>query len=204
MWRAVLRATILAAVLTAGGPTRAWLVYTDRDDPLQWVVEIEQSYGDIVALHSLPPPLNRVMRSSDELPPPVFRWRYDRDAEGLAILAVNQDGQGRIGFEFIVREPIEGQRLGAAAVLIDGNGMPLHTFYARADTVGGTFAAGARHRHISLVLHRAPDWWRSVEAIAFFSMRYHPQQELDDEEVWEAMRRVVGNFTKGQGTEQRE
>lgn len=203
MRRAMLWAMSMAAALAAGGPASAWLIYPDRDEPLRWVVEIERPYGDVVALGSLPPPFNTLVRSSGGQAPPIFRWLYGRDAEGLAILSVDEDGQGRIGFEFILREPIEGQRLGAAAVLIDGSGTPLHSFYARADTVDGTFPAGARHRHVSLDLRRAPDWWRSVQAIAFFSMRYHPQQELDDEEVWQAMRRAVWKLTKGQGTEQR-
>jgi hypothetical protein len=203
MRRAMLWATIMAAALTAGGSARAWLIYTDRDDPSQWVVEIDRPYGEVVALGSLPPPFNTLVQPPGEPQPPIFRWRYGREARGMAIFAADKGGRARIGFEFILREPIEGQRLGAAAVLISGDGTPLHTFYARADTVGGTFAGGARHRHVSLALERPPDWWRGVGSIAFFAMRYYPQQELDDADVWEAMRRAVRNFTKGKGTEQR-
>ena len=135
--------------------------------------------------------------------PVLYRWRYDREAEGLAFIVVDSRGHGRVGFEFILREPIEGQRLGAAAVLVGKDGRALHTFYARADTIGGTFAGGARHRHISLSAARAPAWWGEVEAVAFFNMRYYPQQKLGDAEVWQAMRRAVGHVWKGQGTEQR-
>ena len=203
MRRIHLQAIAVAAVLAASAPAYAWLIYTDRDDPSQWVVEIEQPFGDVVSLRSLPHPFNKVVQPAPLTEPLLYRWRYGREAEGMAYLDVDGSGRGRMEFEFIVREPINGQRLGAAAVLVAKDGTPLHTFYARADTVGDAFAGGARHHHVSMMLERAPEWWGKVDAIAFFNMRYYRQKALSDDEVWAAMRRAVANFSKGQGTEQR-
>jgi hypothetical protein len=202
MRRAMLFAVVLAAALVAV-PARAWLIYTDRDDPSQWVVEIEQPYGDLVKLSQLPQPAGALVQTEELAQPIFYRWRYDRQAEGLAFIAVDRRGHGRAGFEFILRQPIEGQRLGAAAVLVGKDGEAKHSIYVLANTVGGTFPGGARHRHISLSIERAPAWWADVEAIAFFNMRYYPQQKLGDAEAWEAMQRAVSNVRKGQGTEQR-
>jgi hypothetical protein len=202
MRRAILSAVTLSAALAAGSAD-AWLIYPDRDDPSQWVVEIEQPYGDLVRLASLPKPAGTLVQPTPASQPILYRWRYAKEAEGMASIAVNRQGHGRIEFEFILRQPIEGQRLGAAAVLVGKDGRAMHTFYARADTVGGAFADGARHRHISLAADRSPEWWDKVDAIAFFTMRYYPQKALDDDQVWEAMRRAVAYFSKGQGTEQR-
>ena len=204
MRRATLFALSLAAALIAAGTARAWLIYPDRDDPAQWVVEIERSYGDLVRLDQLPPSHRMLVQPEGAAQPILYRWRYDREAEGLAFIAVDSQGHARVGFEFILRRPpLDGQRLGAAAVLIGKDGKAMHTFYARADTIDGTFAGGARHRHVRLSADRAPDWWGQVKAIAFFNMRYYPQQRLGDDEVWDAMRRAVSNVRKGQGTEQR-
>jgi hypothetical protein len=203
MRRAMLFALVLAAALVAAGGADAWLIYTDRDDPSQWVVEIEKPYGDVVKLSQLPQPAGALVQPGESSQPIFYRWRYQREAEGLAFIAVDGRGRGRAGFEFILRQPIEGQRLGAAAVLVGKDGKAMHTIYVLADTVGGTFAGGARHRHISLSIDRAPAWWAQVDAIAFFNMRYYPQQKLGDAEAREAMRRAVSNFRKGQGTEQR-
>lgn len=198
MRRVVLGAMIFA-VLAADA--RAWLLYTDRDDPARWIVEIEQTYGDVVALTSLPPPLNTLVRQAGAPPVPVFRWRYGREAAGEAVLVIDEHGRGKIDFTFELRQPLDGQRLGAAVVLVAGDGTPLHTFYARTGMMEDAVAAGAQHR-VGLALERTPSWWRGVSSLAFFSMRYYPQQELDDAEVQEAMRRAVGNFTKGRGSEQ--
>lgn len=198
------RAFVLAAMLAAGTPANAWLIYTDRDDPSQWVVEIEKPYGDLVALRSLPRPFDRLVRAKETPEPLLYRWTYEREAIGSAILAVDEAGQARIEFEFVARDLIEGQRLGAAVVLVGNEGRPLHTFYARADSSGGVFADGTRSHRVRLAVDRAPGWWRQVDAIAFFYMSYHPLQKLDDDQVWTAMRRAVRNFVKAQGTEQRE
>ena len=116
---------------------------------------------------------------------------------------MGEDGQGHIEFEFVARKLIDGQRLGAAAVLVASDGTPLHTFYARADTLGGLFDDGTKFHRVRLDLERKPEWWGKVDAIVFFNMSYHPIQKLDDAGVWAAMQRAVWHFTKGQGTEQR-
>ena len=83
------------------------------------------------------------------------------------------------------------------------DGTPLHTFYARADTLGGVFDDGTKFHRVRLALERPPEWWGKVDAIVFFNMTYHPIQKLDDDGVWAAMQRAVWHFTNGQGTEQR-
>jgi hypothetical protein len=203
MWRATLVATMLAAALPAGGPAGAWLLYPDRDDPSRWIVEIEQPYGDVVALGSLPKPFSTIVQPDGEAEPLLYRWRYGRQAVGSAVLTVNREGRGTIEFAFFARDLIDGQRLGAAAVLVAEDGTPLHTFYARADSSEGRFADGTAYHRVHLTLDRARHWWQAVDAIAFFNMTYHPLQKLDDEQVWAAMRHAVRRFTKGQGTEQR-
>lgn len=202
MRRVILCAIVLAAAMSAGKPVGAWLLYPDREDPEKWIAEIEKPYGDVVALRSLP--LNPLTRSTARQKPLSFRWHYDRAAEGRAFLAIDDNGRGSIEFEFLVREPIDGQRLGAAAVLVAGDGTPLHTFLALTDAVGVGFEGGAKHQHIRLSLDRPPNWWGNVGAIAFLTMRYYPQQELDDTEARAAMRRAVQNFTQGRGSEQTE
>ena len=49
---------------------------------------------------------------------------------------------------------MDGQRLGAAAVLVARDGTPLHTFYARADTLGGVFDDGTKFHSVKLALER--------------------------------------------------
>ena len=199
----LLQAMVLAAAITASGPAGAWLVYPDRDDPARVIVEIEQPYGDVVPFADLPPPFNRVAHGGEGPASLLFRWAYKREAIGSAFLDVGEDGQGHIEFEFVARKLIDGQRLGAAAVLVASDGTPLHTFYARADTLGGLFDDGTKFHRVRLDLERKPEWWGKVDAIVFFNMSYHPIQKLDDAGVWAAMQRAVWHFTKGQGTEQR-
>ena len=203
MRRCLLQAMVLAAALTASGPAGAWLVYPDRDNPDRMVVEIERPYGDIVHFSNLPAPFNKVIHSGEGPASLLFRWPYDRQAVGSAFLDVDEDGQGHIEFEFFARQLVDGQRLGAAAVLVDSSGTALHTFYARADTLGGVFDDGTKFHRVRLAVERPLEWWRKVDAIVFFNMSYHPVQKLDDEGVWAAMRRAVAHFTRGQGTEQR-
>jgi hypothetical protein len=184
----------------AGQPAGAWLIYPERDDPARMIVEIERPYGDLVPFAALPGQFGTPVQTTQGPETLSYRWRYGRIAEGMAFLRVNEDGAGAIEFEFRAREPIEGQRLGAAAVLVAGDGTPLHSLYARTDT--GSFGDAATHR-VVLAIDRPPDWWRRVTGIAFFYMIYHPLQKLDDEGIWRAMRQAVGHFTRGQGTEQR-
>ena len=139
MRSSLLHAMALAAAVTFSGPAGAWLIYPDRDDPDRLIVEIERPYGDRVPFGSLPPPFNRLVRGRAGAQSLVFRWPYEREAIGSAFLDVDQSGVGHIAFEFVARKLVDGQRLGAAAVLVAKDGTPLHTFYARADTLGGVF-----------------------------------------------------------------
>ncbi|BCH23808.1 hypothetical protein [Mesorhizobium sp. L-8-3] len=203
MRSALFCALMFAADMLAAGPAAAWLLYPDRDNPRHMVVEIEKATGDLVAFRSLPPPYNNVVQSVQGPERFTFRWRYGKDGEGSAFMRVDEDGQGTIQFDFTAREKLGDRRFGAAAVLVADDGTPLHTFYARADLADGSFGRGELHHRVSLDVERAPAWWRKVGAISFFSMTYYPLQKLDDEGVWRAMRQAVGNFSKGQGTEQR-
>lgn len=199
----LLHAMVLAAAITVSRPAGAWLIYPDRDDPSRMIVEIERSYGDVVRFGNLPPPFNDVVHRSEGPQTLLFRWPYGREAIGSAFLVVDRKGQGRIAFEFFARKLVEGKRLGAAAVLVAKDGTPLHTFYARADTLGGEFDDGTKFHRVSLAVERPLEWWRGVDAIVFFKMTYHPIQKLDDAGVWAAMQRAVWHYTKGRGTEQR-
>jgi hypothetical protein len=199
----LLHAIALAAALIASSPAGAWLLYPDRDDPARLVVEIERPYGDVVPFGSLPPPFNMLVRGKAGSQSLLFRWPYGREAIGSASLTVDETGLGSIEFEFVARQLVDGQRLGAAAVLVGKDGTPLHTFYARADTLGGVFDDGTKFHSVRLVIERPLEWWRKVDSIVFFNMSYHPIQKLDDQGVWAAMQRAVWHYTKGQGTEQR-
>jgi hypothetical protein len=167
------------------------------------VVEIERATGDLVPFRSLPPPLNTAIRTAKGPETLTFLWRYGREARGTAFLDVEESGRGKIQFVFAAQEIQDDRRFGAAAVLVGQDGKPLHTFLARANLTGGVFPDGTRRHRVSLEVERPPDWWRNVAAIAFLNMTYYPLQNLDDEGVWQAMRKSVGNLTKGQGSEQR-
>lgn len=193
--------TFATATLTE--PAGAWLLYPDRADPRHMIVEVERATGDLVPLAALPPPFSTVMGNSGGPGKLTFRWRYGRDAEGAGELLVDDDGRGEMRFDFAARPELDDRRFGAAAVLVGKQGTPLHTFYARADLSRGTFFNSTLRHSVALAIARPLDWWRGVEAIAFFSMTYYPLQKLDDEGVWRAMRRAVGRFSKGQGSEQR-
>ena len=201
MWRTTIWAVASIAATMAGQPAGAWLIYPDRDDPSRMIVEIEKPYGDLVPFASLPGRFDTAVQTVQGPETLSYRWRYREAADGMAFLRVDEDGTGTIEFEFRARELVDGQRLGAAAVLVAGDGTPLHTFYARTGT--GSFGNEAKTHRVELSIDRPPDWWRRVTGIAFFYMIYHPLQKLDDDGVWQAMRRAVGHFTKGQGTEQR-
>lgn len=199
---ALLMAFWLAASIRAE-PAGAWLLYPDRDDARHLIVEVERPAGDLVSLAALPPPFNTTMGNSDGPDRLTFRWRYGREAVGAGALLVGPEGHAQLRFDFSVRPETDDRRFGAAAVLVGKEGVALHTFYARADLAGGAFGDGSLHHSVILSLDRPPDWWRGVEAIAFFNMTYYPLQKLDDEGIWRAMAKAVGRFSKGQGTEQR-
>lgn len=201
MWRNMIRIMAFAATGAASDPAGAWLIYPDRDDPARLIVEIERPYGDLVPFASLPGRFDTAVQTARGPEVLSYRWRYGKAADGLAFVQVDEDGRGTITFEFRGSELIDGQRLGAAAVLVAEDGTPLHTFYARTEV--GSFAGGAQSHSVRLAIDRPPDWWRRLTGIAFFYMSYHPLQKLDDEGIWQAMRRAVGRFTDGQGTEQK-
>ena len=198
---------ILAALVPAllqAGHARAYMLYPDSDDPGNLIVVIERATGDLVRFASLPPPYN-VARQTAQAPERFsFRWRYARRQQGLAWLNVDAAGRGVLTVEFSSAEMIDGDSFGAAAVLVGKDEKPLHTFYARADVRGTAFDGGTDRKRIRLALERPPGWWDGVDAISFHYMKYAEHQELDDAEMWAAMRSVVGMFTKGEGTEQRE
>lgn len=199
--------TVLAALIPAilqGANSHAYMLYPDRDDPDNLIVLIEKPAGDVVKFATLPPPYN-VARQAAQAPDRFsFRWRYGRGQQGMAWLNVDESGRGVLSVEFSSAEMIDGDSFGAAAVLIGKGERPLHTFYAKADVRDAAFASDADKQQFRLALQRPPAWWDDVGAISFHYMKYAKHQELDDEEIWAAMRSVVGIFTKGEGTEQRD
>lgn len=200
-----MRRSIMVGGLLAGlvvQPALAWLAYPGDDDPRSLIVEVERATGDIVQLADLPAPFGSLFLHGAAAERRSFRWRYDRQAEGVAFLAVTPAGRARLTVGFAARQPSEGKRYGAAITLFDGEGRALHTFYARADRMEG---AAVRFRHsVTFELSRPPDWWKSVGALAFFRMTYHPGQGVEPRETWRAMRRAVWHLSKGAGTEQRQ
>lgn len=196
----LLPTTVLVAMIAAVAPASAYTVFPDRDDPARLIVLIEKAYGDFVPFSSLPPPFDRVVQTLQAQDRLSFRWRYGTSREvGLSHLRVDEDGKATIHFEFIGGETIGEDTLGAAAVLVDGEGAALHSFYAKAD-----FSGGEKRRRVSLSVERPGEWWREVDGIAYFYMRYPKQRDLDEGEQWRAMRRAVWRFTGGAGTEQRQ
>jgi hypothetical protein len=197
--------TALIATLAAVAPASAYTIFPDRDDPEKLIVLIERAYGDLVPFGSLPRPFNtavQMMQGPDRL---SFRWRYGRSEEqALSWLHVDEAGRARIHFEFIGGETAGQDTLGAAAVLVDGEGRALHGFYAKSDFSGSAPVNGEKRRRVSLSVERSADWWRRVDAIAYFHMRYPKQRNLSEGEQWRAMRRAVWRFTGGAGTEQRQ
>jgi hypothetical protein len=196
---------LVAAALLAGGGghVQAWFAYPPDDRPDRLIVEIDGQVADVVPLSSLPEPFDAALGDRRVAERLSYRWRYGETAQGRAMLIVDEAGRGDLRFEFAAREPVEGVRYGAAMVLLGPDEKPLHTFYARADPMRKDSGAPfARHR-ARFELVRPPDWWRGVEAIAFFRMTYHPSQKVDGLETWRAMRRAVWRLTKGEGTEQR-
>jgi hypothetical protein len=200
----VILAALFAAALLWPATTRAYIVYPDSKNPDNWIVVIEGATGDSVKFASLPPPFDTIMQTMQGPDRLSFRWFYSREQRGLAYITVDPHGKGTLTVEFSGKSMADGDSFGVAAVLVGKNEKPLHTFYARADVRGSSFVGGADRRRVQLTLERPPEWWKAVEAISFFYMRYGKYQELDDAEKWDAMRSVVEIFTKGEGTEQRQ
>ena len=203
MLRAVAILAALIPALLQAGHARAYMLYPDSDDPRKLIVVIERATGDLVRFASLPPPYNVARQTAQGPERFSFRWRYARGQQGIAWLNVDKRGRGVLTVEFSNGTMVDGDSFGAAAVLVGKDEKPLHTFYAKADVRGTTFDGGTDRKQVRLTLERPPDWWDDVGAISFHYMKYAGHQELDDAEMWAAMRSVVGIFTKGEGTEQR-
>jgi hypothetical protein len=190
---------LVAAV--ASGPASAWLLYPDDARPGRIIVEIERSFGETVPLKALPSPFQSIVQEAQGTDRLSFRWRYGPRAQGMAFVRVDDRGHGTITFHFAAEQFLEGERLGAALVLVDGDGTALHGFYARADLEAPGQAVDRRSAAIEL--SRPLDWWRQVVGLTVFFMAYHPIQDLDDDETWGAMRTAVHRITGGQGGEKR-
>lgn len=200
MRRNLVRAFALAFAAMTGSQASAWLLYPDNDQPERIIVEIERPVGEFVPFSALPPPFDTALQERQQPDTLSYRWRYDLTAQGMAYLQVDEEGDGVMRFHFAAAQFLPGERLGAAAVLVDANGTALHSFYARADLPTDT-RTGPIEAIAALDLSRPPQWWRGVDGVTLLFMRYHPIQELDDAEVWTAMRQAVHRITKGQGAE---
>ena len=199
---ALVRSAVVATALAASGPAWAFMVVPEEDDPRSHIVIIETELGDHVPLAALPEP-------HDALPPPApagrlsFWWAYFRSTEeGRAQLTFAEDGLATMAFEFTGPDLVDGDTLGAAAVLVDDRGRALHSFYAVARVEGDVFEGGGDTHRISLALNRSTGWWRKVAGYTFFNMKYYAMQDLDREGVRAAMRRAVGRVTDFAGAEQ--
>jgi hypothetical protein len=200
----LLPTTVLVAMIAAVGPASAYTIFPDRDDPDKLIVLVERAYGDLVPFGALPPPFNKVVQTLQAQERLSFRWRYGTSREeGLSRLHVDEDGKATVHFEFRGEETVGEDTLGAAAVLVDAEGRALHSFYAKSDFSDVAPVNGEKRRRVSLSVERPADWWREVEGIAYFYMRYHKQRDLGEAEQWRAMQRAVWRFTGGAGTEQR-
>lgn len=202
--RRVLPLCLALAFAAPASPSLAWLLYPDRERPERLIVEIERSFGDAVPLRRLPSPFDTALQEEQGPDALSFRWRYDRQAQGLAFLRVDSEGRGALELRFADRNFTPGGRLGAAVVLAGKDGEAMHTFYVRSvrnprpgPRGSGGFSAAR------LELSRPPAWWREVDEMIFFFMIYHPIQKLDQEGMWRAMRNAVERITDGKGTSQR-
>jgi hypothetical protein len=198
-------AIAVGVLLAAQGTASAFTIIPADEDPDRIIVVIDRDYGDVVPLRALPPPYGRIVQSIQGPDGLSFRWRYYRSSEeGMYYMHVRPGGSGSAHFEFYGPELAEGDVLGAAAVLVDGEGAPMHTFLARADvTAQGAFSGGGQFHHVRMDLDRPHEWWERVEAIAFFTMKYYSQQRPADDGVWQAMENAVQRLTVGQGGKQR-
>ena len=198
MRRNLICAFVLAVVGVASDAS-AWLLYPDNERPERIIVEIERSFGETVPLKALPPPFDTILQEEQGPDRLSFRWRYGPQAQGMAFVRVDGEGDGAVTFEFAADRALEGERFGGAVVLVDRNGRALHSFYARADPTADQ-QAGDR-LSATIELSRPPSWWRHVDGLTVFFMTYHPLQKLDGDEAWAAMRTAVHRLTDGQGGE---
>jgi hypothetical protein len=201
---AVMRSNMLGQLLAVAAlfvatPAHAWLSYPDRDDPNLTVVEIEKETGETIALAALPAPFA-------ESPKPgrqnlIFFWRYERLAEAKASFMLAGNG-ATATLVFKARNPSQDLKFGAVLILMDKQETAMHAFYARADLRDRVFASGELTHQLMFTVNKSPGWWSRVSSIAIYRMTYYPLQKLNDDEIWQAMRRAVGRAATG-GTEQR-
>lgn len=197
-------AAALPMLVSAAVPAFAFMVYPDRDNPDNLIVLIERPYGDLVEFRMLPKPHDDLVQSKQGPDTFSYRWQYARaPQQGMAFLTVDEDGFGTMHFEFWGEKLADGDTLAAAAVLVDRDGRPLHSFYAKADYDAVAISNGETHRQVRLSVERPPGWWQEVGGITFFYMKYFAQQRPDEAGVWDSMRRAVEIVTRGQGTAQR-
>jgi hypothetical protein len=203
-----MRPILMVLALVAGqwlaGAASAYTIVPADDQSSRIYVIVERDYGDLVPLSALPPPFHTIVQMQQGPDALSFRWRYFRsDEDGVFFIRVDEDGAGTASFGFNDPQPVAGDRLGAAVVLVGRDGQAMHSMLVRANVrhdAGGT----PRQSHAAQVaLDREPHWWREVDALAFLTMKYYEQQAPDDEGVWRAMERAVQRFTEGEGTSER-
>jgi hypothetical protein len=202
--REALGGILLIGACALPGEAAAYMIVPGDEDPHRIVVEIDRDFGDRVPLRVLPPPYRNIVQSVQGPERLSFRWQYFRSSEqGLFYIHVGEDGSGQARFEFAGPRLADGDTLGAAAVLLDAAGRPMHTFLAKADVEGEAFAGGSRFHRVALGLERPPEWWRAVDSVVFLNMKYYRQQRPEGEAVWAAMERAVRHAAGGLGTSQR-
>jgi hypothetical protein len=202
--RAILTAAAMAAGVLTAAPAKAYTIVPADDGSGRIFVLLERDYGDVVPLSALPPPFNQIVQTAQGPDALTFRWRYFRsDEDGLFYIRVDEDGAGTATFGFNDPEPVAGDRLGFAAVLVDRDGRAMHSMLVRANVGPDTGGAGRTGYEAEIAIDREPAWWREVDAMAFLMMKYYEQQAPSDEGVWQAMERAVSRFTQGRGTSER-
>lgn len=202
--RPFLTAIFAAAGLVLARPALAYTIVPADDQSGRIFVHVERDYGDVVPLSALPPPFNQIVQTAQGPDTLSFRWRYFRsDEDGLFYIRVDEDGSGTANFGFSDPEPVAGDRLGVAAVLIDRQGEAMHAMLVRANVEGGMRDEPEQRFAAEIAIDREPGWWRKVDAIGFLMMKYYEQQAPSDAGVWEAMQRAVDRFTEGKGTRER-
>ena len=124
------------------------------------MLAIDRPNGDVVPLKALPEPYDEIVQTLQGPDGLSFRWRQFRSTEqGMAYIHVTPEGAGVMRFEFYGEPLGDGDTLGAAAVLADWNGEAMHSFMARADVQGETFAGGGKLHRVQMEIERPPEWW---------------------------------------------
>lgn len=202
--RPILMAATGAAWLFAPTPAGAYIIVPADDQSGRIHVHVERDYGDVVPLEALPPPFNQIVQTAQGPEGLIFRWRYFRsDEDGLFFIRVDEDGAGTASFGFNDPDPVPGDRLGAAVVLVGRDGQAMHSMLVRANVEHDAGGSPRQGYAAQVALDREPQWWQEIDALAFLVMKYYQQQAPDDEGVWRAMERAVLRFTEGKGTSER-